>query len=33
MITIKPKITQKHEIDIVTDNGKNINYILKKEKV
>ena len=30
MITIKPKITQKLEVDIVTDDGKDINDILKE---
>lgn len=30
MITVKPKITQKLEVDIVTDDGKDINDILKE---
>lgn len=30
MITIKPKITQKLDVDIVTDDGKDINDILKE---
>ena len=30
MITVKPKITQKLEVDIVTDDGKDINDILKQ---
>ena len=30
MITIKPKITQKLEVDIVTDDGKDINDIIEE---
>ena len=30
MITVKPKITQKLEVDIVTDDGKDINDILEQ---
>lgn len=30
MITVKPNITQKLEIDIVTDDGRDINDILKE---
>ena len=30
MITVNPKITQKLEVDIVTDDGKDINDILKE---
>lgn len=30
MITVKPKITQKLEVDIITDDGKDINDILKE---
>ena len=30
MITVNPKITQKFEVDIVTDDGKDINDILKE---
>ena len=30
MITVKPNITQKLEVDIVTDDGKDINDILKE---
>ena len=32
MITVKPNITQKLEVDIVTDDGKDINDILKDYK-
>ena len=30
MITVKPKITQKLEVDIVTEDGKDINDILEQ---
>lgn len=30
MITVKPKITQKLEVDIVTDDGKDVNHILEE---
>lgn len=30
MITVKPKITQKLEVDIVADDGKDINHILEE---
>lgn len=30
MITIKPKIHQKLEVDIVTDDGRDINHILEE---
>ena len=30
MISVKPKITQKLEVDIVTDDGKDINDILEQ---